>query len=65
MDAFRSLSQKAKILIVLSSLFIFTISLGVLVFGAENLMPENALIEKASETSRADMLYIEPTEAEH
>lgn len=59
MDAFRSLSQKTRILIVLSTLFLFTLSLGVLVFGSDNLMPANSLIENASEGAQADMLYVE------
>ncbi|MFA5792408.1 MAG: hypothetical protein WC897_00890 [Candidatus Gracilibacteria bacterium] len=68
MDAFRSLAQRTKILIVLSTLFLFTVSVGVLVFGAENLMPANSLIENASEGAQADMLYVKPEmpeEGEH
>ncbi len=64
MDAFRCLSQKAKILIVLSTLFLFTMSVGILIFGAENLMPENSLLEKASEGVQADMLYVVPNMSE-
>jgi len=65
MDAFRSLSQKTKVLIVLSAMFLFTLSMGVLIFGANNLTPENSFMEQAISGSRADMLYNSlPTEGE-
>jgi len=65
MDAFRSLSQKTKVLVVLSAMFLFTLSMGVLIFGANNLTPENSFMEQAVSGSRADMLYNSlPTEAE-
>ncbi|MFA5854981.1 MAG: hypothetical protein WC846_01665 [Candidatus Gracilibacteria bacterium] len=65
MDAFRGLSQKTKMLIILSAMFLFTLSVGVLVFGANNLTPENSFVEQAISGSRADMLYNSlPTEEE-
>ena len=65
MNAFKSLSLKAKVLVVLSAMFLFTLSMGVLIFGTNNLTPENAFVEQALEGARADMLYNSlPTEGE-
>ncbi|MFA6023706.1 MAG: hypothetical protein WC777_00610 [Candidatus Gracilibacteria bacterium] len=65
MDAFATLSQRSKILIVTVSLFLVTISLGLLVFGTNILSHENSLLEQAKNSTRADMLYIHPTEGGH
>ena len=65
MDAFKSLSQKSKIMIVSSALFLLTLSIGVLVFGSEALTSENSLINGLKGSIQADMLYSTPTEGAH
>lgn len=65
MDAFKSLTQKTKIMIVSSALFLLTLSIGVLVFGSEALTHENSLIKDLKGTVQADMLYSTPTEGGH
>lgn len=65
MDAFKSLSQKSKIMIVSSALFLLTLSIGVLVFGSEALTSENSLIKELGGSVQADMLYSRPTEGGH
>ncbi|MFA4814778.1 MAG: hypothetical protein WC924_04840 [Candidatus Gracilibacteria bacterium] len=64
MDVFSTLSQRTKVAIIASSLFLVTITLGLLVFGTNIVSRENALLEKARESTRADMLYIHPVERE-
>lgn len=65
MDVFHTLSQRTKVLIVASSLFLVTITLGLLVFGTNIVSHENALLEQAKNSTRADMLYIHPTDSGH
>ncbi len=65
MDAFKGLSQRTKIMIVASTLFLLTLSVGVLVFGSDNLTSESSLFEKAKGSVQADMLYSPPTDAAH
>ncbi len=65
MDAFKSLSQKTKVMIVSSAMFLLTLSIGVLVFGSEALTSENSLIHSLKGSVQADMLYSTPTEAHH
>lgn len=65
MDVFHTLSQRTKVLIVASSLFLVTITLGLLVFGTNIISHDNALLEQASNSTRADMLYIHPTDGGH
>lgn len=65
MDVFSTLSQRTKVLIVASSLFLVTITLGLLVFGTNIVSHENALLEQAKNSTRADMLYIHPTDGGH
>lgn len=65
MDVFHTLSQRTKVLIVTSSLFLVTITLGLLVFGTNIISHDNALLEQAKNSTRADMLYIHPTEGGH
>lgn len=62
MDIFTGLPQRTKILIVASSLFLITLSMGLLVFGTNVITEENSLFEKTREATRADMLYIHPME---
>ncbi len=62
MDIFKSLSIRTKLMIVASSLFLVTLSIGILVFGSNGLMQENSLIDQASDSSKADMLYVQPEE---
>ena len=65
MDAFKGLSQRTKLMIVASTLFLLTLSVGVLVFGSDNLTQESSLLEKAKGSVQADMLYSHPTDAHH
>lgn len=65
MDVFSTLSQRTKVLIVASSLFLVTITLGLLVFGTNIVSHENALLEQAKDSTRADMLYVHPTDSGH
>ena len=65
MDVFSTLSQRTKVLIVASSLFLLTITLGLLVFGTNIVSHENDLLEQAKNSTRADMLYIHPTKSGH
>lgn len=65
MDVFSTLSQRTKVLIVASSLFLVTITLGLLVFGTNIVSHENALLEQAKNSTRADMLYVHPTDGGH
>lgn len=65
MDAFKGLSQKSKIMIVSSAMFLLTLSIGVLVFGSEALTSENSLIKGLKGSIQADMLYSTPTEGAH
>jgi hypothetical protein len=63
MDIFKSLSIHTKLMIVASSLFLVTLSIGILVFGSNSLTQENSLIDQAKGSSQADMLYVHPEEA--
>lgn len=65
MDVFSTLSQRSKILIVTCSLFLATLSVGLLVFGKDFISHENALLEQAAHSARADMLYSHPMEHGH
>lgn len=65
MDVFSTLSQRSKVLIVSCSVFLVTLSLGLLVFGTGAVSDENSLLEKAKNSTRADMLYIHPTDGGH
>lgn len=65
MNAFKGFTQKTKMMIVASTLFLLTLSVGVLVFGADNLTSETSLLEKAKGSVQADMLYSQPTDAAH
>lgn len=65
MDAFSTLSQRSKLLIVSCSVFLMTLSIGLLVFGSSVVSDENSLLEKAKNSTRADMLYIHPTDSGH
>lgn len=65
MDVFHTLSQRTRVLIVASSLFLLTLTLGLLVFGTNIVSHENALLEQAKNSTRADMLYIHPTDGGH
>lgn len=65
MDVFTSLPQRTKVLIVASSLFLISLSLGLLVFGTNVITHENELLDTAKSVVRADMLYVHPTEGGH
>lgn len=65
MDAFKGLSQRTKMMIVASTLFLLTLSVGVLVFGSDNLTSESSLLLKAKGSVQADMLYSTPMDAAH
>lgn len=61
MDTFSSLSQRAKLLIISSTLFIISLSLGFLVFGSNALTHENDLLKAAQHSAKADMLFVDPS----
>jgi len=61
MNLFKSLSAKTRLTIVASSLFLFTLSMGLLVFGSNSLTSESSIIEQAKNSSQADMLYVHPS----
>lgn len=65
MDIFTALPQRTKVLIVASSLFLISLSLGLLVFGTNVITQENSLFDSAKNSTKADMLYIQPTEGGH
>lgn len=62
MNVFDRLSQRVKVMIVASSLFLVMVGLALLVFGTNVISHENALIEQAKQGARADMLYVHPSE---
>jgi hypothetical protein len=62
MDIFKGLSIRTKLMIIASSLFLVTLSMGLLVFGSNGLTQENSLIQQAQTSSQADMLYVHPGE---
>lgn len=62
MDVFKGLSTRIKLMVVTSSLCLLTLSIGLLVFGSNGLTQENSLIERATGSSKADMLYVHPGE---
>lgn len=60
MDVFTSLSQRSKIMIVASGLFLLVMATGMLVFGDNILTGESELLQEAQHAVRADMLYSHP-----
>ncbi len=62
MDTFKALSQKTKLMIIASSLFLLTLSIGMLVFGQSQLTEENSALQQFHNTVQADMLYVHPSE---
>lgn len=60
MNTYNSLKQKTKLLIVVSGLFLLTMSFGLLVFGHNSLGLESHLIHEASEGVKADLFYAHP-----
>ncbi len=65
MDVFTSLSHRTKVLIVASSLFLLSLSVGLLVFGSNMVSSENELLDQAKNATRADMLYVQPSDEGH
>lgn len=65
MDFFTRLPQRTKILIVVSALFLVTLSFGLIVFGSNVITHENTFLDAAKNSTQADMLYIHPTEPTH
>ena len=65
MSIFTDLPQRTKLLIVASAMFLITLSMGLLVFGTNVISDENSLYNTAKNSTRADMLYINPTESDH
>lgn len=57
MNTFNSLKQSTKLLIVVSGLFLLSLSAGALVFGHNSLGEESHLIHEASEGLKADLFY--------
>ncbi len=60
MDAFTSLSPRLKILIVACTLFLGTLSMGLLVLGEDTISKESALLEHMKEAAKADLLFVQP-----
>lgn len=60
MDAFTSLSARLKILIVASTLFLASLSMGLLVLGEDAISKESALLQHVKEAAKADLLYVQP-----
>ena len=60
MDAFNSLRQRSKVLLVASGLFLLSLSVSLLVFGSNALTSESHLINHAKESVKADLLYSQP-----
>lgn len=60
MDAFTSLSARLKILIVASTLFLASLSMGLLVLGEDTISKESALLQHVKEAAKADLLYVKP-----
>lgn len=65
MDTFTSLSTKMKVLIVASTLFLVTLSTGILVFGDNIVSHENTLIQEVKSSAKADLLYVDPGFSKH
>ncbi len=65
MSLFTDLPQRTKLLIVASAMFLITLSMGLLVFGTNIISDENSFYGTAKSSTRADMLYIQPTEGGH
>lgn len=64
MDVFSSLSERAKILIIAGTLFIVTLSIGLIVFGGNIISDDNQMIRQLKNSIQADMLYIHPEQTE-
>lgn len=60
MDTFSGLSWRAKTLVIMCSVFLLSLSVSLLVFGGDIVTYENAFIEQAQDSIRADMLYSAP-----
>ncbi len=60
MDVFTSLSQRTKVVIVASALFLLVMAVGLLVFGDNLITGESDLLQQAQSAVRADMLYSHP-----
>jgi hypothetical protein len=63
MDVFTSLSQRTKVVIVASALFLLITAVGLLVFGDNIVTDESDLLQQAQGAVRADMLYSHPAES--
>ena len=63
MDVFSSLSERAKVLIIAGTLFVVTLSIGLIVFGGNSVTNENQLINDLKDSIRADLLYVRPSES--
>lgn len=61
MDVFSSLTQRTKIIVVTSALFLLSMSLSLLVFGGNISSHDAELIHAAKEGIKADMLYVHHT----
>lgn len=62
MDVFSSLSERAKVLVIAGTLFIVTLSIGLIVFGGNIISDENRLINQLKDSIQADLLYVHPEE---
>ncbi len=60
MDAFTSLSERAKVMIVAGTLFVLTLSIGLIVFGENIFSMESGIMKDLKGSIQADMLYVHP-----
>lgn len=60
MDAFTSLSERAKVMIVAGALFVVTLSMGLIIFGENMLSTESGIMKGLKGSIHADMLYVHP-----
>lgn len=65
MNIFSNLSQRVKLLIISSSLFIVSLALGFLVFGSNGLSVGHEFMEAAQSAAKADILYFDPQASAH
>ncbi len=60
MDAFTSLSERAKVMIISGSLFVVTLAIGLIVFGENMATMESGIMKDLKGSIHADMLYVHP-----
>jgi hypothetical protein len=63
MDVFSSFGKNTRRLILVSSLFLLSLSLGLLFFGHNSISEESHLIHEVHGSAKADLLYSHPDES--